>query len=283
MNVACILVHHRKYPAVISTIARLIECGIDVTQLLVYDNTEDDRIAAALKASVPLGTSVLVGPNSGYAAAVNAGIRYISENWPTVPDLVLVTTHEVMPEDDALRLLTRAISTTEADVVGPTLLDSKRDGAVWSQGGYLSRFLNIPKHFRSISPESSEWVRRDWLDGAFCLYRFETLQNRPMDEDYFLYFEEVDYHLQLQRVYWVPGAIVFQESSGIPPRLLTRNLMILGTKRGRRRRAFLATAYVAARSVLVQAARGKDLRIGALWSGAVAGSRYAPTSSSARH
>ena len=71
-------------------------------------------------------------------------------------------------------------------------------------------------------------MRRAWLDGAFCLYRADLLRAMPFRTDFFLYFEETELHTRIRKagygVAWVPTASVEQSSTGVPPRLLGRNL-----------------------------------------------------------
>ncbi|CAN5330498.1 hypothetical protein BH09ACT10_BH09ACT10_23670 [soil metagenome] len=82
---------------------------------------------------------------------------------------------------------------------------------------------------------------RQWLDGAFCLYRLDVLEAQQLREDFFLYFEEVEYHVRLRSLGWkvgyVPSAVVSQSSLGTPAFYLGRNMQIYqrlwGTQAGR--------------------------------------------------
>jgi GT2 family glycosyltransferase len=93
--------------------------------------------------------------------------------------------------------------------------------------------LRLPRHILTAR-EVSGAVDREWLDGAFTMYRTDELESFKLDESYFLYFEETDLHTRLRRagrrVVWVPHARVSQKSSGIPPRLLGRNLFLFHRK-----------------------------------------------------
>ena len=209
------------------------------------DNSADPGVFSSLRALLPSSTLLIHVSNCGYAAAVNSGIRYLADNFSVPPELILVSTHESVPENGAIACLAEAVSSSdEISAAGPTLLtrNSRNEPRVWSTGGYLTSALRLPRHKShddhpaSLEAASREPVDRQWLDGAFIVYRFRDLHEHPMPEHYFLYMEEVDLHLSLRgmgrRVVWAPGASVWQSSKGIPDFYLGRNLQLLQNRHG---------------------------------------------------
>lgn len=229
-DVACIVVHHRSPDTVLQTVAALEAAGIARTGILVVDNSGDDELVGRLEER---GTSAIQTSNRGYAAAAHAGLGELRRSGRARP-FTLIATHEVMPEPHAVRELHATMVADERiAVAGPTLLHGE-PARTWSEGGRLSPILRLPRHHRDEGGGSMSSVDRDWLDGAFTMYRTADLETHRLDELYFLYFEETDLHTRLRRagkrVVWVPSAAVHQESSGTPPRLIGRNLFLFHHK-----------------------------------------------------
>jgi N-acetylglucosaminyl-diphospho-decaprenol L-rhamnosyltransferase len=280
-NVGCVVVHHRNYPGVLNTIEAIIAGGVPARQLVLVDNSEDSDLTTVLTAQLPIGVALLTQSNSGYGSAVNAGVAALITRTPR-PEMILVSTHEVIPEEDAITALVQALCSSGADVVGPTLIDSaSSDARVWSTGGELSRILNMPFHTRiGYNPgcEAPKWVKRAWLDGAFCLYRTDVLTRFRFRERYFLYFEEVDLHIRIQKaggcVVWAPSARVSQVSSGIPPYYLTRNMIIFQAWNGNLAQQVTSPIYSMLRfTVRSWIRQGRVQGIRDAWQGLVDGSR----------
>lgn len=234
-DVCAIVVHHKNYPDVLQTLDSLTTTGINTEDILLVDNSEDDNIRESLRAALGEHLNVIFINNKGYANAVNTGIAWLLAH-ERLRRFLLVTTHEVLPLPDAVCHLRRTLlESSKAVVAGPTLV-SQSDGGerVWSTGGYLERRLNTPRHY-NVGDKLENVVdhataSRDWLDGSFCLYRSSYVMRHSLREDYFLYFEETDYHTQIRKnsgqVIWCPRAIVAQTTKGIPPYYLGRNLQI---------------------------------------------------------
>lgn len=225
MMVDCIVVHHRNVDGAVRTVRSVIREGVDPTHVMVIDNSEDASLLSSLRGSLPFGVGVLAVSNCGYAAAVNSGLDVLRHR-EMVPDAVLVLTHDVLLGSGTIsRLVQDLVDDPRIGVVGPILI---AQGAMWSCGGGISRVLKIPFHFRST--QTAEVHEVHWIDGAVNLYRWVAVQAYGLCEDYFMYFEEVDFHVELARRGWQvmvdPRASAEQESAGIPPRLHGRNLVL---------------------------------------------------------
>jgi GT2 family glycosyltransferase len=254
-----LVVHHRNCDTVLRTIESLLADGIAAARLLVVDNSElPIKEEESFRASLPRSIQLITMPNRGFASAVNAGVSAISKMADNV-QYVLVATHEVIVKEGAIITLLQALSGDgQRMAAGPTLLiDDKSTERLWSCGGYLSRVLRIPRHRAYLeSPtvlKTGAITEREWLDGALVLYRWNEIARHQMDESYFLYLEEVDYHLAIRarggQVIWVPGSTAYQASNGMPLFYLARNLQIFQRKWGRSGLRTTATLYVCLRGL----------------------------------
>jgi GT2 family glycosyltransferase len=235
-DVSAIVVHHRSYDTVPVTVRALLEQGLPADRVLVVDNSEEPASGIRLASSLPPGVEVAHVANRGYGAAVNSGLDLLNSRGDDAR-YVLVTSHESRPDESAVaRLRTALEDHSSAAVAGPTLVTGHGDERVtWSEGGYLAPVTRRPKHHGFGRPPRAQTdrapVARRWLDGAFLLYRRADLENFRFSEDYFLYMEETDLHLRLGRagrdVLWVPDAVAWQSSKGVPAYYFARNLRLL--------------------------------------------------------
>jgi GT2 family glycosyltransferase len=259
-HVWTVVVHHRNRHTLLKTIESLQAGGIAPTRLLIVDNSELPMVEEeALRAGLPCGVELLTMPNRGFAAAVNAGIAAISERADNV-QYVLVATHEVIVKEGAIVTLLRALSENRQRMAaGPTLLVTHGSTErLWSCGGYLSPVLRLPRHRGYLEAptalKTDAVTERDWLDGALILYRWSEIQTHQMDESYFLYLEEVDYHLAIRarggKVVWVPSSTTYQASNGMPLFYLARNLQIFHRRWGRTGLRKIPTVYVCLKGLL---------------------------------
>lgn len=280
-DVSCIVVHHKNYPGVLASLELLLLAGIKSENLVIVDNSEDEEIRRNLISAAGLQARLAFIANKGYANAVNYGASCLA-NSGCLRRYTLVATHEVAPRSDAVFHLRNAlVDQDRAIVAGPTLvIQTERGEELWSTGGYLSRWLNVPRHFHSgdslADAAGMPVTMRDWLDGAFCLYNSDYLLQYPMNEGFFLYFEETDYHSCIRErsgeVLWCPQAVVAQASSGIPPYLLGRNMQLFQDAHGNRLQAiFTVPCILIQKTIRFFQGRFKFRDVSALARGWIAG------------
>lgn len=254
-DLAAIVVHHNSPGTLLHTLQALSDAGLPNGVILVVDNSDQAAAVEAAKSIAGSDFPLLHTTNRGYAAAVNDGLACLAKRGLS-REFTVVATHESIAAPEALSVLRTAILADDRiAVVGPTLINAESDEErLWSAGGMLSRILKRPQHQRSGSSfNTNETVDREWLDGAFAMYRTSLLTSFGVDETYFLYFEETDLHTRLRRaglrVAWVPLARVSQRSSGIPPQLLGRNLFLFQARHFSRTRGRVAVGYEVLRSI----------------------------------
>lgn len=267
LDIAGVVVHHRSRATLEATIHRLISEGLEPGKLLIVDNSEDPAQAELLSGTLPPGVNIIFTPNSGYGAAVNAGVAWHKRNTPPTFGL-LVSTHEALPEPGALQTLATALKRHEkAALVGPALVTGEKSEVIWSLGGYLSKRLGLPRHVAHREPREKLTTATpgpvSWLDGAFLLFRRTVLETHPIDEDFFLYMEEADHQQSIRREGWEvrlePAAVVWQSSGGAPAFYQTRNIQLFQARNGSRWQRLVSTPYIAATAVIKDALRGRGV------------------------
>lgn len=263
-RVSAIVIHHRNYPGILETVRSIIASGVPADRVLVVDNSEDGPTAELLRRDLPAKSQLLVVSNRGYGSAVNEGVLWLNSG---DSPYVLIATHETRPSVGAMAELSSILDEqSHVAVVGPLLVDANFDNErVWSAGGSLSRFLRLPLHVGHGEPRETYEARppalADWLDGAFCLYRRDVFVNLKFSEDYFMYFEETDFHTALRRQGWevmiCPSVVVSQSSGGIPPYYLARNSILYYTKFGSKAQGVVSPAILVAKATLRSILKGR--------------------------
>ncbi|HUF12920.1 MAG TPA: glycosyltransferase family 2 protein [Longimicrobiales bacterium] len=174
-------------------------------EVIVVDNASADGSAELVRREHPSVDLIALETNRGFAAGVNAGVAA-----STAP-LVLVLNPDVEVEQGALeRLLRTAADEPRAAGVSPLLIGD--DGR--PQSWLYRRFPTLPQvllFWTSLAPLARRIpaLRRRWLEhdtrargvlqvdqlpgGAMLLRRDALDAIGPLDEDYFMWFEDVDW------------------------------------------------------------------------------------------
>jgi GT2 family glycosyltransferase len=265
-DVAAVVVHHRSYDTVPITVRALVAQGLEPARIVIVDNSEEPDRRQLLESSLVDGVQVCYVVNRGYGAGVNAGLDNLRSRGDDAR-YVLISTHESRPGEAAIARLREALEgAATAAVAGPTLITGEgSDLRTWSQGGYLAPVTHRPRHHahqRAVSTQHDRRaVPRQWLDGAFLLYRRDDLEQFRFSEDYFLYMEETDLHLRFGRAgrtaLWVPDAVAWQSSHGVPAYWFARNLRLFYARNDRAWRRALIAPVLILRRLAAAAVRGR--------------------------
>ena len=143
---------------------------------------------------------VQTGRNGGYAAGNNVGVRLALAE-PDV-DYVWILNNDTLVERDALaRLLERMAQDPAIGICGAKVVYLEKPGVVQSLGG--GRFLRgrarcelLGKGTSADAPVDAAAIEAQlsYINGAAALVRRTLIETVGyMDEDYFLYWEEIDW------------------------------------------------------------------------------------------
>ena len=233
------------------SIASLVSQGLNPELGLIVDNSENLDVRDRLESRYPKIKKKFIS-NQGYANAVNTGLDHVSE-FNHGCEYVLVATHDVKLEVNCLSILLTEISLDKSiGAVGPLLLGgSFETDQIWSGGGKLSSRLKIARHLEAKeSIASADFLDSiaycDWLYGCLCIYSLEVVGALRMNEMFFLYFEETDFHQKIRshgyKLANVRQAIAFQSTNGIPPFWFGRNLLIFNALNLKSSYSFISSA-----------------------------------------
>jgi len=191
---------------------------VTIADNLSADVDETREIAARYGATV-----LSLGRNAGYGGAINAAVRSVTSDF----EFILVSNPDVSVHPGAIGALLETIRGNPlVAAVGPRILNS--DGTIYPSARRVPSLRTGVGHalFSRIWP-TNPWTRAyraddallddvrsvGWLSGACLLIRRSAFdQVGGFDDDFFMYFEDVDLGYRLGKAGWfnmyVPSAVV---------------------------------------------------------------------------
>jgi N-acetylglucosaminyl-diphospho-decaprenol L-rhamnosyltransferase len=217
-----VIVNYQTASLTLDGLASLVaehQRGLEM-RVVVVDNASGDDSLAVLHQ----GLTALQNPdwiqveamsrNGGFAYGNNVVLRQaMAANSP--PDYILLLNPDAAVREGAIAPLIQFLDDhPKVGLVGSRLEDPDgtpqtsafRFPSIWSEldhGLRLGVVSRLIQHRRLAMPIVMEPCLSDWLAGASLMIRREVLSSAGLfDEDYFLYFEEVDFCHRAQQAGW---------------------------------------------------------------------------------
>jgi GT2 family glycosyltransferase len=227
MRYGAVVLYYQLGERIHETLNALVSQSSPPERIVLVDNASGDGVLDGAESRYPGCMLLRMQTNVGYAAGMNVGTTLLHDD----VEAVLFLTHEVLVMPDCAAQLIHALKSDAAvGMVGPALYlaDGK---SLWSLGGVITRYGDV---CHNLSKESIHTVR--WLDGACLLVRVALLRDcGGFDEDYFLYWEDVDISLRVAdrvEIRCVPEAVALQDTATAPIYLRVRNQIMCWRKNG---------------------------------------------------
>jgi O-antigen/teichoic acid export membrane protein/GT2 family glycosyltransferase len=181
-------------------------------EVIVVDNASTDGCAEMMRREFPGIRLIANSDNLGFARACNQGIRTARGRY-----LLLLNNDTRVPEGALEKLLEIMDRSRDIGLLGCRLTGA--DGRVQLSFGRVVGFGNefgrkfflmalFARSHRAWARKILDWIHGaelevDWVRGACMLIRREALREAGlMDENFFLYFEEVDLGVRIRRLGW---------------------------------------------------------------------------------
>ena len=230
MTVLAIVVLNYRTPDLTLTCLESLQPQLDAqTRLIVVDNASGDGSADRIEQGIAvrgLRAELLRSPiNGGFAAGMNFGIE------STDADAYVLLNSDTVVRPDAIARLRAAMKEhPSAGIIGPALIGENgevvasyfRDFHPMSELLRSARTGPIQKllaRYSVLLPKASQPIEPEWIAFACALVRREVIERiGPLDDGYFMYFEDVDYCRRARAagfkvLYW-PSAEVVHYSGG---------------------------------------------------------------------
>ena len=188
--------------------------GPGASELIVFDNASSDGSVDWVRSNYPSVEVMASEENLGFSAGNNAAIRRSQGDW-----VLLLNPDTVVPEDTFEKVLAHAESGERIGAVGVPMFDGTGQWLPESKRGMPTPWAsfcrltglwrlapNSPRlngyYFGHVQPNQTAEV--EVLSGAFMWMRKKALdQVGLLDEDFFMYGEDIDLSIRLIRGGWV--------------------------------------------------------------------------------
>jgi GT2 family glycosyltransferase len=178
---------------------------------------------------VKAGTLVLVQAkqNLGFAGGNNVGIRFAQSRGGY--DYLWFLNNDTVIEPDALRRLVHYAEAQKAagaktGIIGATLRYYRQPRRLQAIGGRYNKWLGTTRHLGAEEEDRGQYQafdpeKMDYVVGASMLVSKDFVEEvGPMSEEYFLYFEELDWALRSKKKGWklgyCPACRVYHKEGG---------------------------------------------------------------------
>lgn len=190
------------------------------TTITVVDNASTDGTPAYIREKYPTIHVIEAGENAGFARANNLGIR------ATESDYVLLINPDTEAPPGAIQTLVRGLASHQDAAIGGARLLGATGFPELSWGDPISPWVELKRmiftrlYFRKVRRIVRRMDRLSrqarevaWVSGACMVIRRPDLEAVGLlDEQFFMYYEDVDLCLQMatrgRRVLYVAGAEV---------------------------------------------------------------------------
>jgi GT2 family glycosyltransferase len=208
-----LIVNYRTSDLVAQCLASLVDesCGTRKIRIVIVDNASQDgsaeRLSNLAKASAwsDKVTVLPLGRNGGFASGNNAGIASVQAQWPSVDYIVLLNPDTIV-RPGAIRALVDFMDAHPLVGIGGSGLENATGASEPSAHTFPSPIGELLAGARLgvldqllrryvVTPIPRDHAHKcDWVSGASMIIRKRVFDDTgPLDEGFFLYFEEVDF------------------------------------------------------------------------------------------
>jgi len=190
-------------------------------EIIVVDNASHDGSMEKLERNFPSLHFIENPVNYGFAKGMNVGSQYALSQGA---EYVFLLNNDAVIDIDCIKVLFSMLKDDSAGIAGPRIFYYKQPQKVWQGGGYFSRLKTgvvVPEKNKLIDKCNEELRQVTFLTGCAMLIKREVFEKVGLlDEDYFLYEEDVDFCLWAARagfkLLYVPSAKMWHKIETIP-------------------------------------------------------------------
>ncbi len=208
IDLSFVIVNFNSKEYLIPCLASIFETGnAEKWEVILIDNGSQDGSGVEVRRCFPKVRIIENHSNSGFAKAVNQGLRISSGRY-----VVLLNPDTRVREEALDGLLSFMDSHPDAGIAGVQLLnaDGSRQNSIANFPSLATELLNksllrlfFPKKFPGKEKYYSQPLEVDSVIGACMMVRRDAMERvGVLDEDYFLFLEETDWCYRMKRAGW---------------------------------------------------------------------------------
>jgi len=164
-------------------------------EVVVVDNNSSDGSLEFAKNNFSKAIFIKNEENLGFSAGNNVGIRFALER---MADYVLLLNNDTEVEKDFLARLVEAAEKNEKIGIASPVIFNGHNRQIWFSGGRI-KWLQMKAVNEQIA-STAESYATSFITGCAMLVRSSVFKEIGLlDEDFFLYLEDVDFSLRARR------------------------------------------------------------------------------------
>ena len=262
--VYAIVVNWNRCEDTLECLASLEKSSYGNLRVLVVDNGSTDGSCKRIDEEFPKIQVLALPENKGFAGGNNAAFRHLKD---AGADYFFLLNNDAVVEADAVAMLVAMAESAPAiGIVGAKVLQAGNPLLIESVGVSVNVRTGRVKQVgygEKDAGQYSELCEHEAVNGAAMLLRAALIDEVGFfDEDFFCYFEEVDFCLRAKakghRIMYCPDAVVYHKgaASGGGRRSAmqfyygTRNQLLLARKRGQGSPGYFRTMLVLALNIV---------------------------------
>jgi hypothetical protein len=233
--------------------------------VLVVDNASSDNSIDVIPRKYRDVAFIEVKKNLGFAGGNNIGIKYALDHGA---EYILLLNNDTTVEPNFLTEMVKvAQSDTKIGIVGSKIYFYSEPARIWFAGGKLNWLRTKGMHPDYLKIDNKERPAEhpkkvDYITGCCLLIKKDVVKKIGlMSEDYFLYYEDVDWCLRARKAGWriifAPAAIIYHKQSQSTrersfPYIYyhSRNGLILGSRFGATTLTYLLSIWIFAKQLI---------------------------------
>lgn len=196
-----LILHFRVIENTINCLESLQGLDYSNYKILLVDNGSENKEGAALKSTYRDLEILELEQNLGFSGGCNKGIEYCLEKGA---EYIWLLNNDTIVPQNTLRFLVDAMQNdTKAGASGAALLlFDEKTGEIKGKTGKGQ--INFSKGKTLLKePDLKTNISCDWLSGSNLLLRAKTInETGRFNDDYFLYFEDVDLCHRIKAAGW---------------------------------------------------------------------------------
>jgi GT2 family glycosyltransferase len=193
----------------------------DNFKVIVVDNGSTDGSAKFVKDSYPEAEIIRFESNTGFAAAVNAGIVKATEQFD--PDYILLLNNDIELEQDFLSIAINTFEEVpECDIIAVKMMNFYKRNIIDDTGNFITKKGGTSYPRGNGQEDTGQFDKPEFIFGACAgaaFYRKEVFEKIGLfDESFFAYLEDIDLAFRAQlaglKCYYQPKAVCYHKRGG---------------------------------------------------------------------
>ena len=202
-KIAIIIVNWKQYELTINCLLSLEKLEYKNFKVIIVDNESNFEKVNKIKSDFTKVEVIESKENLGFASANNIGIKYAIKN--KFEYVMLLNNDTEVNKEFLTPLLNSFKNDNSLGAVQPLIMNYNNRAKVWNAGGYLNIFFGFPYTNNKLNNKKRQI---DWITGCCIVLKTKVIKKVGlMDEDFFAYYEDVDWSLRIKKLGYKLGVV----------------------------------------------------------------------------